>query len=335
MTTETDNNENRFPEYEFHPLAEIFPLMSDDELRQLAKDISKNGLLEPIVLFEGKILDGRNRYKACRMINKKSKFEEFNEKLDPLDYVISLNLHRRHLNSAQKAELGLVILEKERKIGRKKQLRGLKSFQGINAIKEKIESPHQSMKIAAAQVCISDKTLWQWEKITDSAREDEEIEIARVKALQGQKSIVSIIRHINLKEKGLRKRKTIPKSLRHEIFKRDNYQCVECGATNNEIVLEIDHILPIKQGGTDELSNLQTLCEKCNLAKSDRKWIGNNSNETKLLCEKCTRLIEEGDLFYFIIIQLNQLHLGNFCKITKSVFRYYHKECYLIIGGEE
>lgn len=62
------------------------------------------------------------------------------------------------------------------------------------------------------------------------------------------------------------------KSIRHEVFKRDNYKCVECGATKENTVLHIDHIIPVSQGGTDELDNLQTLCETCNLAKSNRKW---------------------------------------------------------------
>ena len=73
-----------------------------------------------------------------------------------------------------------------------------------------------------------------------------------------------------------KKRKTISKSIRHEVFKRDEYKCVECGATKEETTLHIDHIIPLSQGGTDEMDNLQTLCEACNLAKSNRKWKGGN-----------------------------------------------------------
>lgn len=70
------------------------------------------------------------------------------------------------------------------------------------------------------------------------------------------------------------KRNAFTRSIRHEVFKRDNYRCKECGATNKETTLHIDHIVPVSKGGTDELDNLQTLCESCNLAKSNRNWKG-------------------------------------------------------------
>ena len=71
-------------------------------------------------------------------------------------------------------------------------------------------------------------------------------------------------------KKSKRKRTHIPRGLRHEVFKRDNYKCVECGASKDDgAVLHVDHKIPVSKGGTDELSNLQTLCSDCNLNKSD------------------------------------------------------------------
>ncbi len=69
-------------------------------------------------------------------------------------------------------------------------------------------------------------------------------------------------------------RETIPAKLRHEIFQRDSYRCTECGATNKETRLHIDHIFPFSKGGSSERHNLQTLCNKCNLAKWTRRWVG-------------------------------------------------------------
>ena len=73
-----------------------------------------------------------------------------------------------------------------------------------------------------------------------------------------------------------KRRKAIPRRLRHLVFERDGYRCRECGATNKETTLHVDHIKPISKGGTNELSNLQTLCEQCNLAKYTDEWVGGN-----------------------------------------------------------
>jgi len=54
-------------EFEIHPLAAEFPDMSEEQIAELAEDIKLNGQLEPIVLLHGKILDGRNRYRACQI----------------------------------------------------------------------------------------------------------------------------------------------------------------------------------------------------------------------------------------------------------------------------
>jgi len=76
------------------------------------------------------------------------------------------------------------------------------------------------------------------------------------------------------KECNHKKRNPIESRLRHEVFKRDDYKCKECGKTKKESVLHCDHIIPVSQGGTDELDNLQTLCAECNLAKSDKCFHG-------------------------------------------------------------
>ena len=75
-----------------------------------------------------------------------------------------------------------------------------------------------------------------------------------------------------LKNRKKKIRDPIESRLRHEVFKRDGYKCVECGKTNNETTLHADHIIPVTQGGKDELDNLQTLCQACNLAKSNKHW---------------------------------------------------------------
>jgi len=108
----------------FHPLAALFPLMEGTEFDELVADIKAHGLQEHIALYEGKILDGRNRYCAC--LAAKVTPVTYNADpfiADPAAYVISINLHRRHLTPEQKRDLITRLLKanpnkSDRQIGR-------------------------------------------------------------------------------------------------------------------------------------------------------------------------------------------------------------------------
>ena len=89
-------------ELEFNPVANIFPLMQGAEYNQLKDDITANGLLDPIWLdTKGKILDGRNRYRVCLDVGVEPQYRTY-EGSDELKFVISKNLHRRHLSESQR-----------------------------------------------------------------------------------------------------------------------------------------------------------------------------------------------------------------------------------------
>src|SRR5271166_5832646 len=93
-----------------HPFAALFPELPPEELTQLARDIKERGQLEPIILYKGVILDGRNRYRACQIAGVKPRIEEFDAKAtkrSPEEFVLSRNLRRRHLSVGQKAAIAL------------------------------------------------------------------------------------------------------------------------------------------------------------------------------------------------------------------------------------
>ena len=60
---------------EFHEVANIFPMMSKEELEELAADIKENGLIDAIWTYDGKIIDGRNRFVACNMVGETPRFQ--------------------------------------------------------------------------------------------------------------------------------------------------------------------------------------------------------------------------------------------------------------------
>jgi hypothetical protein len=86
---------------EWHPAAGIFPMLPEDKLMELADDIEKNGQREAILILDGKILDGRNRSCACQLKGIKPVTKAVTGIEDPVAYVLSLNLHRRHLTPSQ------------------------------------------------------------------------------------------------------------------------------------------------------------------------------------------------------------------------------------------
>lgn len=89
---------------EYHEVSMIFPMMEEAEYQSLRDDIKKNGLLEPIWIdTDGKIIDGRNRHKACIETNEPIKFDTVNGNVNLLDFVISKNIHRRHLTTGQRS----------------------------------------------------------------------------------------------------------------------------------------------------------------------------------------------------------------------------------------
>jgi len=87
----------------FHPIADIFPLLEGQAFRDLCEDIAAHGQHEPIWLLDGLILDGRNRYRACVALGIEPIVRTFDAQRDPLQFVLSLNLHRRHLDESQRA----------------------------------------------------------------------------------------------------------------------------------------------------------------------------------------------------------------------------------------
>jgi hypothetical protein len=139
-----------------HPLANIFPLIAGGEFDALVKDVCGRGLVEPITLYEEQILDGRNRFRACLAGHVKLRFERY-EGTDPLGFVISKNLRRRHLSVGQRADLGAQIMHLLEDDAKDRQRAGGGSGpSGRAKLPEPVERPREQ---AAASVGVSARSI--------------------------------------------------------------------------------------------------------------------------------------------------------------------------------
>jgi hypothetical protein len=100
----TDETKKVPQKYEFHPIANLFPMLDKESpgFKALVEDIKANRQYEPVILLDGKLLDGRNRYNACQQLEKDVVTRDYVGS-DPIGFVLSVNLHRRHLNTSQRA----------------------------------------------------------------------------------------------------------------------------------------------------------------------------------------------------------------------------------------
>jgi hypothetical protein len=92
--------------YMIHPIPKALPPSTEKELAALTDNVCLNGLVQPIVLYEGMILDGRNRAIACERAGVPLRTVPLQEGISPVDYVVAVNLRRRQLTAAQKAVVG-------------------------------------------------------------------------------------------------------------------------------------------------------------------------------------------------------------------------------------
>ena len=101
--------------YKTHPAAEIFPLLEGANFEALVQDIRNNGLREAITLHpDGSVLDGRNRLRACRALAIEPLVSKWDGSGTEAAFVVSKNLHRRHLDETQRAMVATTLATRKR-----------------------------------------------------------------------------------------------------------------------------------------------------------------------------------------------------------------------------
>jgi len=154
-----------------HELADLLPMIDGVNFENLKADIAQRGILEPILLFEGRILDGRNRYRAGKAVGHNfvaANFREFEGTYAEAEaYVFSTNFLRRQMTNAQKQEVIRKMIEKypsdsNRQIARRC---GISSHASVGVVREKMLAPSPDQK-KFTEFC---KT---WDTLTEARREE-------------------------------------------------------------------------------------------------------------------------------------------------------------------
>lgn len=114
-----------YEDYTIHPLADAFPLIEGEEFDELCQSIDEHGLLEPIVMQDGVVIDGRNRLRACLHMGVAPDFTEYAESLEIPEYIWSKNAQRRHLKDDQRAMAATAFLDYEEAEAEKRRLAAL------------------------------------------------------------------------------------------------------------------------------------------------------------------------------------------------------------------
>jgi|SaaInlStandDraft_7_1057024.scaffolds.fasta_scaffold98518_2 hypothetical protein len=161
-----------------HKLAGIFPAMDHKQFQLLVASIREHGQQEPIVVYKGKILDGRNRAGACANLQIKPKTVEYTGK-DPLAFVMAANLHRRHLTASQRAMVAAKVADM--KVGQDKR-----SKLPEGGIKEGV-----SVEEAAEQLSVSPRSVHRAKVVQDSGDDEliQSVEQGDVKVSAAVKSL--------------------------------------------------------------------------------------------------------------------------------------------------
>jgi ParB-like chromosome segregation protein Spo0J len=148
-----------------HPLANMFPMIEGNAFEELKRDIAAQGILEPIRLYQGMILDGRNRYAAAKACEHKFTVDDFVQwegtPAEAEAWVISTNLHRRQLTTKQKQDLITQMVRKNPGLSDREIARQLGvSNSTVGAARERLVHSPEVRKYEAFKS--------QWKKFSDA-----------------------------------------------------------------------------------------------------------------------------------------------------------------------
>jgi len=151
-----------------HPIADVWPMMDEAKIQELADDIRKNGQLVPVWIYEGKILDGRNRWAACKIAGVEPKTQDYTGD-EPTAFAVSLNDRRRHMNKGSLAAVAAELEPHFAADAKRRQARKPKA----ESVQEKVpeQKRAQAREEAAKSVGVNDRYVSDAKKVKAEAPE--------------------------------------------------------------------------------------------------------------------------------------------------------------------
>jgi len=155
-----------------HPIADVWPMMQEDQLHELATDIKKNGLIQPVWLYQGMILDGRNRWAACKIAGVDPKTKEYTGD-EPTAFAVSMNDKRRHMNKGSLAAVAAELEPFFAEDAKRRQKKAGEEHGRGQKVKEKIPEAirPQAREEAAKSVGVNDRYVQDAKKVRAEAPE--------------------------------------------------------------------------------------------------------------------------------------------------------------------
>jgi len=167
--------------------------MNADEFAGLKADIEENGQAEPIIVSKGLLIDGRNRLRACQELGRQPIETELPEDQDPLKYVISHNLHRRHLTTSQRAMVAAKLATLE--IGSNQHQK-----EGVS-----IDTPSPSLDDAAKRLKVGRATVARAKKVVERGSTELVQSVER-----GEVSLNQAVKQVSDKTDSAKQEKAVP-----------------------------------------------------------------------------------------------------------------------------
>ena len=152
-----------------HPIANVWPMLDDDKLDELAEDIRQQGQLQPIWTFDGMILDGRNRFEACRRAEIKPIIMEYRGD-EPTAFAVSLNDRRRHMGKSALAAVAAELEPHFAEDAKRRQVRKPKAESVVEKVPQQTAAS-KAREEAAKSVGVNDRYVQDAKKVKAEAPE--------------------------------------------------------------------------------------------------------------------------------------------------------------------